>query len=168
MNTTRLQENISALTDGELPACDLELTMAALADPQGRAAWEAYRLIGDVLRADAAGVEPAPGLAARLAARLAAEPWPDDAREPGAVGEAAAGADGAAVRGAGTDDARIDHAAAPDGTAGATGAVQVGAHGGVPAARQPCRQRPMARRWRGKWPCNILQQSPTRTRVFPS
>lgn len=98
MNTTRLQENISALTDGELPACDVELTMAALADPQGRAAWDAYRLIGDVLRADAAEVESTPGFAARLAARLAAEPLPGLPVEPAPPGAAAPGAPSAEPR----------------------------------------------------------------------
>jgi sigma-E factor negative regulatory protein RseA len=131
MNTTRLQENISTLTDGELPACDLELTMAALAEPQGRAAWEAYQLIGDVLRADAARIEPPPGFAARLAARLAAEPWPNDAGEPSAVG--VDGADGDAARSAGTDAAPVDAASAPAGTDGPNGAALVGAHAGVPA-----------------------------------
>ncbi|AXA90175.1 sigma-E factor negative regulatory protein [Massilia sp. YMA4] len=94
MNTTRLQENISALTDGELPACDIELTMAALADPQGRAAWDMYRLIGDVLRTDAAEVETGRDFAVRLAARLAAEPLPGHPLEPLAQGST--GADGAA------------------------------------------------------------------------
>lgn len=89
MNTTRLQENISALTDGELPACDVELTMAALADPQGQAAWHAYRLIGDVLRTGAAEVDASPGFAAGLAARLAAEPLPGPPGEPVAQGTAA-------------------------------------------------------------------------------
>lgn len=85
MDTTRLQENISALADGELPASDVELTMAALAEPEGKAAWAMYRLIGDTLRADAAAVEPGPGLAARVAARLATEPLPleDRGKETG-------------------------------------------------------------------------------------
>ncbi len=66
-----LHENISALADGELPDSELELTLAALNDAEGRLAWQTYHLIGDVLR----GAEALPGadFAARLAARLAAE-----------------------------------------------------------------------------------------------
>lgn len=66
-----LHENISALADGELPESELELTLAALNDPDARLAWQAYHLIGDVLRC----AEPRPGLdfAARVAARLAAQ-----------------------------------------------------------------------------------------------
>ncbi len=70
--STRLQENISAMVDGELPACDVELTMAAMADPDGHARWRIYQLIGEILRADAAAAEPGPDFASRLAARLAA------------------------------------------------------------------------------------------------
>ncbi|MBJ7309047.1 sigma-E factor negative regulatory protein, partial [Rugamonas sp. CCM 8940] len=66
-----LHENISALADGELPDSELELTLAALNDAEGRLAWQTYHLIGDMLR----GAEALPGaaFAARLAARLAAE-----------------------------------------------------------------------------------------------
>ena len=48
---TRLHETISALADGELAASELELAFAALDTDEGRQAWDAYRLIGDVLRA---------------------------------------------------------------------------------------------------------------------
>ncbi|GGY94516.1 sigma-E factor negative regulatory protein [Pseudoduganella plicata] len=76
MDATRLQENISAMVDGELPACDVELTMAALAGADGRARWHTYQLIGDVLRADAAAAGLSSAFGARLTARLAQEAFP--------------------------------------------------------------------------------------------
>lgn len=85
MDTTRLQENISAMVDGELPDCDVELTMAALAAVDGRTRWHAYQLIGDVLRADAAGAGLSGAFRERLAARLAQEAFPaepDDEAPP--------------------------------------------------------------------------------------
>lgn len=85
MDTTRLQENISAMVDGELPDCDAELTMAALAGADGRSRWHAYQLIGDVLRADAAGAGLSAGFRARLAARLAHEAFPSGPDEAAAA-----------------------------------------------------------------------------------
>lgn len=70
----RLHENISALKDGELSDGELELALAALDSTEGRAAWQAYQLIGDSLREQAAGAVPGEAFSARLAARLAAEP----------------------------------------------------------------------------------------------
>ncbi|WP_295995914.1 sigma-E factor negative regulatory protein [Rugamonas sp.] len=69
----RLHEKISALVDGELPDSELELAMAALNSPAGRAAWRAYHLIGDTLRAQSSGAGLDDAYAQRLAARLAAE-----------------------------------------------------------------------------------------------
>jgi sigma-E factor negative regulatory protein RseA len=69
----RLHENISALADGELPDSERELALAALGTADGQAAWRAYHLTGDVLRA-APGGELSDGFGAALAARLAAEP----------------------------------------------------------------------------------------------
>ncbi|MBA5608353.1 sigma-E factor negative regulatory protein [Duganella sp. FT3S] len=69
----RLRENISALADGELPDGERELALAALAGEDGRAAWRAYQMIGDTLRADASGAL-SDEFAARLGHRLAAEP----------------------------------------------------------------------------------------------
>jgi sigma-E factor negative regulatory protein RseA len=67
------RERISALGDGELPAGEVELAMAALHGAEGRRAWISYHHIGDALRA-----LPAPdldaGFEARLAERLAREP----------------------------------------------------------------------------------------------
>ena len=69
----KIREHISALSDGELAASDLELAFAALRATDGEQAWSTYNRIGDVLRAEAT-----PNLSdefnARLAARLAAEP----------------------------------------------------------------------------------------------
>jgi len=73
MNT---QETISALADGQLQGEDFARCMQALAeDPAARQAWQAYHVIGDVLRSS----ELAPGAAdgaflGRLQARLAQEP----------------------------------------------------------------------------------------------
>ncbi|HEV2612048.1 MAG TPA: sigma-E factor negative regulatory protein [Noviherbaspirillum sp.] len=75
MNTKEMtQEQISALVDGELCEQNIDLALAALRQPRGREAWEAYHQIGDVLRSDDMAVELSPGFAARMAARLEAEP----------------------------------------------------------------------------------------------
>ena len=64
---------ISALADGELPESERELALAALSTAEGQAAWRAYHLAGDALRASADGAV-SDAFSARLAARLAAEP----------------------------------------------------------------------------------------------
>jgi sigma-E factor negative regulatory protein RseA len=69
----RLHENISALADGELADSERELAFAALDSEEGKAAWRAYHLIGDALRARGEA-ELSPAAAAALAARLAEEP----------------------------------------------------------------------------------------------
>lgn len=69
----KIREHISALSDGELAASDLELAFAALRAADGEQAWSTYHRIGDVLRAQAAP-ELSDGFNARLAARLAGEP----------------------------------------------------------------------------------------------
>jgi sigma-E factor negative regulatory protein RseA len=83
----KIREHISAFLDGELSTNeDLDLALAALHTSDGAAAWEAYHLIGDVLRTPAA-----PALSsdfrARLDVRLAAEPALSR-RSNGAVAEA--------------------------------------------------------------------------------
>ena len=67
------RERISALSDDALPKEDHELACAALRTADGRAAWEVYHLIGDVLRTGESA-DLSPGFAARLSGRLAAEP----------------------------------------------------------------------------------------------
>ena len=75
---TRLHETISALADGELAASELELAFAALDTPSGLQAWNAYRLIGDVLRSEQCGHALGAEFETRLARRLAAEAAPDE------------------------------------------------------------------------------------------
>jgi sigma-E factor negative regulatory protein RseA len=86
----KIREHISALSDGELSASDLELAFAALRAADGEQAWNTYHRIGDVLRAQASP-ELSDGFSKRLAARLAAEPSigkraaaPSVTAEPGA------------------------------------------------------------------------------------
>ncbi len=68
------REQISALADGELADEHIELALAALRQEEGRTDWEVYHQIGDVLRSDDMAVRLSPGFAARMAARLEAEP----------------------------------------------------------------------------------------------
>lgn len=79
----RLHEYISALADGELADCERELALAALDSPEGRTAWRAYHLTGDVLRAGGAAAELSADFSARLATRLADEPAHQPAIRPG-------------------------------------------------------------------------------------
>lgn len=72
----RLQENISAMVDNELPPCEVELTLAALSEPGGLAAWRLYHLVGDALRAHQPEAELSAAFTARLAERLAGETMP--------------------------------------------------------------------------------------------
>lgn len=75
MNTKDIsREQISALADGELTAQHLDVALAALRQPEGRADWEIYHQIGDVLRSDDMAIQMSSGFAARMAARLEAEP----------------------------------------------------------------------------------------------
>ncbi len=64
------------MVDNELPAADVELTLAALSAPEGQAAWRLYHMVGDVLRNHAVEAEMSPACAARLAERLANEALP--------------------------------------------------------------------------------------------
>ncbi len=88
----KIREQISALSDGELPDADLELALAALQTPDGQQTWNTYHRIGDVLRAQATP-ELSDAFAANLAARLAAEPAPGKRALRGA-GMASQGAGG--------------------------------------------------------------------------
>jgi sigma-E factor negative regulatory protein RseA len=69
----KIREHVSALSDGELPASDIELAFAALHAADGHQAWVTYHRIGDVLRAQATP-DLSDSFEQRLAARLAAEP----------------------------------------------------------------------------------------------
>ena len=70
----RLNEQLSALVDGELAEQEYELLLARLEnDPELRARWARYNLISDALRNHLPdGL--APGLAAQVSAKLAEEP----------------------------------------------------------------------------------------------
>ncbi|HZW12760.1 MAG TPA: sigma-E factor negative regulatory protein [Noviherbaspirillum sp.] len=68
------REDISALADGELAGHHVEMAFAALRQKEGRADWDVYHQIGDVLRSDDMAVTLSPGFAERMAARLDAEP----------------------------------------------------------------------------------------------
>ena len=98
----KIREHISALSDGELPASDLELAFAALQGADGQHAWNTYFRIGDELRAQATP-ELSDGFSARLAGRLAAEPG-HARRAPPAT---------AAASGRATDSAPAEPAAKP-------------------------------------------------------
>ena len=89
----KIREHISALSDGELAASDLELAFAALRTADGEQAWNTYHRIGDVLRARATP-ELSDAFSERLAARLAAEPLlPARAPASGALAPAESGAE---------------------------------------------------------------------------
>ena len=97
------REHVSALLDGELPQELVEPSLRALdADPEMRAAWERYHLIGSILREEPVHPEYR-SIATRVRARLQAEkivPLPQQAgadrssrwRAWGGIGLAAAAA----------------------------------------------------------------------------
>ena len=106
----RLHENISALADGELAQSEQELAFAALETAEGRAAWQAYHLVGDVLRDSAQGALSA-GFSAALAARLATEGAHELSPLTAGVTDPAAPPFAAAVNGAGAAAAaNVTHA----------------------------------------------------------
>jgi sigma-E factor negative regulatory protein RseA len=67
-------EQISALADGELIDNHIDVALAAVRQADGQEAWDVYHQIGDILRSDEMAVSLSPGFAARMAARLEAEP----------------------------------------------------------------------------------------------
>jgi len=69
-------ERLSAIVDGELPGDEHSSSIFSGFDPDDRAAWSSYHLIGDVLRSDDLALSPAASGAfmTRFAARLEAEP----------------------------------------------------------------------------------------------
>ncbi len=75
MNTREMtRKQISALVDGELTDQQMDMALASLRQAESGADWEVYHQIGDVLRSDDMAVSLSPGFAARMAARLDAEP----------------------------------------------------------------------------------------------
>jgi len=75
MNKMNTHELVSALADGQLADEELSGGIVALGqDLAAREAWQAYHLIGDVLRSpELAGGSPTPAFMRRLSERLAAE-----------------------------------------------------------------------------------------------
>lgn len=70
----KTQEQISAFADGELAEEQADVVLAALRRADGRADWDIYHQIGDVLRSDDMDIKLSSGFAARMAARLEMEP----------------------------------------------------------------------------------------------
>lgn len=68
------QEKISAFADGELEPNELDAVLAGLRQPEALKEWDIYHQIGDVLRSDDMAVNMSPDFAARMAAKLEAEP----------------------------------------------------------------------------------------------
>lgn len=68
------QEQISAFADGELAVGHVDMALAALCQESGRAIWDVYHQISDVLHSDNLPCVTSPDFSARFAARLAAEP----------------------------------------------------------------------------------------------
>jgi sigma-E factor negative regulatory protein RseA len=75
MNTREMsREQISALADGELIDAHVNVALAALREPEAQVTWDLYHQIGDLLRSDDMAFELSDGFAARMRARLEAEP----------------------------------------------------------------------------------------------
>jgi sigma-E factor negative regulatory protein RseA len=75
MNTREMsREQISALADGELADAHVNVALAALREPEAQVTWDLYHQIGDSLRSDDMAFELSDGFAARMRARLEAEP----------------------------------------------------------------------------------------------
>ena len=71
---TLLQERISVFTDGENSDEQLDVCLADSRSDEGKASWEIYHQIGDLLRSDEMATPLSAGFATSMAARLAAEP----------------------------------------------------------------------------------------------
>jgi len=76
----RNAQALSAWMDEDASADRGECGQAYLISDAGRATWDTYHLIGDVLRTPDLAVTPTPAFAAKLADALAAEPAHDVAR----------------------------------------------------------------------------------------
>lgn len=71
MNTKEMmREQISAFADGECADAHLEIVLASLRQAEGKADWDIYHQIGDVLRSSDMAASLSSGFAARMAARL--------------------------------------------------------------------------------------------------
>ncbi len=70
----KIREQISALADGELEAERAKDWLDRANDPSFRAAWDRYHQIGDAIRSDDTAQPMSLDFAARMSARLDAEP----------------------------------------------------------------------------------------------
>jgi sigma-E factor negative regulatory protein RseA len=68
------KEQISAMLDSELSDAHIDMALAALRQSEGRAAWDVYHQIGDVLRSDDMAQGCSGDFTARMLARLEEEP----------------------------------------------------------------------------------------------
>lgn len=68
------REQISALADGELVDAHVNVALAVLRQPEEQITWDLYHQIGDVLRSDEMAFSLSEGFAAKMSARLDAEP----------------------------------------------------------------------------------------------
>jgi len=68
------RERISAFADGECDDAHVDIVLAALREGKGKVDWEIYHQIGDVLRSDDMAMPMSSGFAARMSAKLEAEP----------------------------------------------------------------------------------------------
>lgn len=68
------REQISALADGELVDAHVSVALAVLRQPEEQITWDLYHQIGDVLRSDEMAFSLSEGFAAKMSARLDAEP----------------------------------------------------------------------------------------------
>ena len=68
------KEQISAFADGELAETHIDLALAALRQPEAQQTWDLYHQIGDTLRSEEMAFSLSEHFAAKMAARLAAEP----------------------------------------------------------------------------------------------
>jgi|SRR5450830_122694 len=68
------REQISALADGELVDAHVNMALAVLRQPEEQITWDLYHQIGDVLRSDEMAFSLSDGFAAKMRARLDAEP----------------------------------------------------------------------------------------------
>jgi sigma-E factor negative regulatory protein RseA len=75
MDTKKMSlEELSAFADGEAVDSHSDAVIALLRQPEGKTAWDIYHSIGDALRSDDLAFAMRPDFAARVAARLEAEP----------------------------------------------------------------------------------------------
>ena len=68
------REQISALADGELVDAHVSMALAGLRQPEEQVTWDLYHQIGDVMRSEEMAFSLSDGFAAKMSARLDAEP----------------------------------------------------------------------------------------------